>query len=77
MKENLDFKDLKVIDNEIKLNPDKRKGRIGQLIDRLRNEKNVLDELKKWDMRIENDLVNLEGNVMKQVEIVFSNKVNF
>lgn len=72
MKENLGFHDLKAIDNEVKMNPEKRQNKIEQLINKLATQHNVLDELNKWDMEIERNLVRLEGKVLDKVEIFFS-----
>jgi hypothetical protein len=72
MKENLGFHDLKAIDNEVKMNPEKRQNKIEQLINKLASQQNVLDELNKWDMEIERNLVRLEGKVLDKVEIIFS-----
>jgi hypothetical protein len=77
MKEGLDFNDMKAIDSIVKMNPDKRQNRIGQLINRLRNQQNVLDELNKWDMGIERDLVTLQGEILKKAEICFADGVIF
>jgi hypothetical protein len=70
-----DFTLKKQIDGITKLNPQERFRRLTTFLQKIKNSKEAQKDFNDWQMKLGDDLVNLTGQVLKPVGIVFKDTV--
>jgi aubergine-like protein len=71
-RDNMDFK--RELDNVTKLNCQARYDKLVRLVDTVKSKEKAVNELKKWEMNFSDDVVQFKTRILKQNNIIFSNK---